>query len=129
MWESCGLSDTAPGGKVREDTKGEGTGTVMVESNPWEQIKGRLSNRISSQAYQNWVMRTAFEGLEGSTLRVAVPDQVTKDWMEHEYAEDIRTTIRELNLSVERVIYISRPRASTIGAASAPLENNSTEPI
>ena len=32
-------------------------------------------------------------------MRVTVPDQVTKDWMEQEYAEDIRETIRELNLA------------------------------
>ena len=28
----------------------------MTQSNPWEQIKVRLANRVSSQAYQNWVM-------------------------------------------------------------------------
>src|ERR1700734_1582917 len=93
------------------------------EMNPWEQIKARLAGKISSQAYQNWVMRTAFEGSDGGVLRVIVPDQVTKEWMEQEYAEDIRTSIRELNLPVESVVYIPRTAPTVRG------DNISTEPV
>lgn len=96
----------------------------QFETNPWEQIKLRLAGKISSQAYQNWVMRTAFEGVDAGALRVIVPDQVTKEWMEQEYAEDIRISIRELNLPVATITYIAR---------SAPVvartENASTEPV
>jgi chromosomal replication initiator protein len=100
------------------------TTVEQFETDPWERIKARLAGKISSQAYQNWVMRTAFEGADGGVLRVTVPDQVTKEWMEQEYAEDIRISVRELNLAVERVIYIAR---ATPVAARA--ENTSTEPI
>src|SRR5579872_4357261 len=78
------------------------------EGNPWDQIKARLAGKISSQAYQNWVMRTVFEAADGGVLRVAVPDQMTKDWMEQEYAEDIRTSLRELHLQFESVVFIPR---------------------
>jgi chromosomal replication initiator protein len=96
----------------------------QFEMNPWERIKARLAGKISSQAYQNWVMRTAFEGADGGVLRVIVPDQVTKEWMEQEYAEDIRISVRELNLPVESVIYFAR---ATPVAARA--ENTASEPI
>jgi chromosomal replication initiator protein len=69
-------------------------------------------------------MRTAFEGADGGVLRVIVPDQVTKEWMEQEYAEDIRISVRELNLPVESVIYFAR---ATPVAARA--ENTASEPI
>ena len=36
-----------------------------------------------------------------------VPDLVTKDWMEQEYAEDVQNAVRELNLPVEKVVYIT----------------------
>jgi chromosomal replication initiator protein len=78
-------------------------------TNVWDQIKALLSTRISSQAYENWIMRTAFEGLDGGTVRVIVPDQVTKEFMEQEYSEDIRTAVRELKLGVQSVLYIARP--------------------
>src|ERR1700689_371332 len=103
------------------------------ESNPWEDIKAKLAARISPQAYQNWVMRTAFDGLDGRVLRVVVPDQVTKDWMEHEYAEDIRLVVRELNLNLEQIVYSARPAPaaaiSTGAQAFTGGENGSSEPI
>lgn len=112
----------------REDAvqgeKSMATATVMMESevNSWEQIKASLATRISSQAYQNWVMRTAFETVESGTLRVAVPDQVTKDWLEHEFAEHIQNTIRELKLPVHTVVYVPKPAAATAMAESASIE-------
>jgi chromosomal replication initiator protein len=110
---------------VRVDTDGKATAAVMqLENNPWDQIKNRLAGKISSQAYQNWVMRTSFEGMDGATLQVSVPDQVTKDWMENEYGEDIRCSFRELNLRVDQVQYSVRPAQHT-----TPNENGSAEPI
>ena len=47
----------------------------------WEQIKAELAQTISSQEFNNWVMRTSLDGLEDGSLRVAVPDQVTKDFI------------------------------------------------
>jgi len=82
-----------------------------------------LTTRISPRAYEDWVTRTAFDGSEGGLLRVTVPDQVTKTWMEQEYAEDIRETIRELNLPVEHVVYTTQP-----GVTSSPL-GQSQEPM
>jgi len=97
---------------------------MQFEGNPWEQVKARLSGKISPQAYQNWVLRTTFESLEDAVLRVSVPDQVTKDWMEQEYAEDIRVSLNELRLPVEQVIF-------TVRTAHHPavIENTSPEPI
>jgi chromosomal replication initiator protein len=97
------------------------------EGNPWDQIKARLAGKISSQAYQNWVMRTVFEAADGGVLRVAVPDQVTKDWMEQEYAEDIRVTLRELHLKFESVVFI--PRATANRNEVPRQDTSSAEPI
>jgi chromosomal replication initiator protein len=76
-----------------------------MQSNIWDQIKSRLASKISPQDFQNWVTRTAFESMDGRTLRVAVPDQVTKDWMEQEYTVEIRDAVHELNLAIDKVLY------------------------
>jgi len=99
--------------------RGEAMGTMVErvrESNQWEEIKARLATRISSRAYEDWVQRTVFDSSEDGALRVAVPDHVTKEWMEKEYAEDVRTSIRELNLPVERVIYTPRAAPESISS-------------
>jgi chromosomal replication initiator protein len=99
------------------------------EANVWEQIKARLATKISSQAYQNWVMRTTFDGSEAGVLRVVVPDQVTKDFMEQEYGEEIRSAVRELNLRVDKVEYIPRPDTARPAPSSVAADSSSTEPI
>ena len=97
-----------------------------MQSNFWDQIKARIASKISPQDFQNWFMRTSFEGADGRTLRVTVPDQVTKDWMEQEYAEEIRHSIRDLNLDVDRIVYLP---GAAVFAAPAPSENGGLEPI
>src|SRR6266853_4441964 len=95
---------------------------MAAVANPWEQIKAKLATKISSQAYEDWVMRTLFEAADGGALTVIVPDQATKEWMEQEYAEDVRQTIRELSLPVERVIYTARAAGATPILAATPQE-------
>ncbi len=95
--------------------------------NPWEEIKARLATRIGTRAYEDWIQRTSFDGSDGSALRVAVPDVVTKEWMEKEYAEDVRVSILELKLPVERIIYTTRS-VMGVGPAAAPaMETSSME--
>ena len=97
-----------------------------MQSNPWDRIKARLASKISPQDFQNWVTRTMFEGADGSTLRVTVPDQVTKEWMEQEYSEEIRHAIHELSLGIVRVLYLP----CVAGFAPVhPTENGGAEPI
>ncbi len=97
-----------------------------MQSNLWDQIKSRLASKISPQDFQNWVTRTGFEGVDGRTLRVAVPDQVTKEWMEQEYSVEVRDAIQELSLGIDRVTYLP----SVAGfAAPPPAENGGLEPI
>ncbi|MEQ1946204.1 MAG: chromosomal replication initiator protein DnaA [Bryobacteraceae bacterium] len=90
-------------------------------ANPWDEIKNGLVSKISIRAYDDWVSRTGLDGVEGKTVRVSVPDQVTRDWMEQEYADLIRTVITELKLPVDHVTYVLRgtnvqqPTASAAG--------------
>jgi chromosomal replication initiator protein len=83
----------------------EAIGTARA-SDMWEQIKARLAAKITPQAYQNWVMRTELEGYDNGVLRVLVPDQVTKDFLEVEYGGEISETIRELKLPIQRAVYV-----------------------
>jgi chromosomal replication initiator protein len=111
MWEICASEDGM-------------AGEAMALANPWDLIKARLTTKINPRAYEDWVTRTAFDGSEGRSLRVSVPDQVTKQWMEQEYGEAVRQTITELNLPVEQVIYTTRTpedaAASANGTEFAP---------
>src|SRR6202158_2776372 len=73
--------------------------------NIWELIKSHLSRKISAEAYQNWLTKTAFLKTEGAKLWVRVPDAVTRDWILQEYSAEIWSAIRELNFSFREVVY------------------------
>src|SRR5271165_7185584 len=71
--------------------------------NCWEQVKEILSRKISPPSYRRWLAGTSLKRTEGSSLVIAVPDEVTKQWIEHEFADDIRTAIGELDLPYRQV--------------------------
>ena len=83
----------------------------------WEQIKAKLSERLAPQEFENWVQRTSLDRMDQGSLRVHVPDQVTKDYIEQEYGAHIASAIRELNLVVSNVEYIPNGAG---GASSSP---------
>jgi chromosomal replication initiator protein len=108
----------------------EAIGTARA-SDMWEQVKARLAAKITPQAYQNWVMRTELESCDDGVLRVLVPDQVTKDFLEVEYGSEISETIRELKLPVQRIVYVMGfNRASTDNSpAESATTASSGEPV
>ena len=73
--------------------------------NPWEQIKQQLETVLSPDSYQSWVGGTSFGDFDGSLLRVSVPSEESKAWMETEYANQVGAIIRKLNLPVQAVLY------------------------
>jgi len=103
-----------------------------AELNPWDLIKAKLAERIAPQEFQNWVMRTELDSLDGGSLRVQVPDQVTKDFIEQEYAEHIHSMIQELNLPVERIVYVPHAESRQNSESRLPemaVSSSSSEPV
>jgi len=93
-----------------------GVGTApTTTANAWEQIKSLLAEQLAPQEFENWVASTTQLSCGDGSLCVQVSDDVNKDFLEQEYAGQIDAVIRNLELPIERVIYI--PRAS---AAPAP---------
>lgn len=77
--------------------------------NYWEQIKQQLAGELSSEAFQNWVSKTTLDRLEGETLKVSVPNEFSKDWMEVEYRDKVRSAIQNLGLPVRDIVYHVSP--------------------
>ncbi len=73
--------------------------------NPWDKIKQLLGAKISNAAYDNWLTKTSFEREDGGVLWVSVPDEITKEWMQQEYASEVWSAIRELRLPLQQVVY------------------------
>jgi chromosomal replication initiator protein len=99
------------------------------ELDSWERIKLVLAEKITPQAYQNWVLRTSLESELDGALRVLVPDEVTKDFLEQEYAREIQSAIAQLSLTAKKVVYVPSAVAHR-DSTPAPVETISTgEPM
>ncbi|MCU1257661.1 MAG: chromosomal replication initiator protein DnaA [Bryobacterales bacterium] len=86
--------------------------------NPWDQIKEKLESSLSAESFQNWVKRTQFSHLEHSTLYVSVPDQQTREWMESEYGERVRSCIQALGIRAGSVVYEIQSGNSSVRLAT-----------
>lgn len=91
-----------------------------VEKDHWEAIKQRLHARLTPEAFQNWVARTSLVADHGSLLRVLVPDDVTRLWLERDYAPRVKSAIHELNLPVSEVVYEVAGDSAVAAAAVRP---------
>jgi chromosomal replication initiator protein len=90
--------------------------------NAWDSIKQRLAAQLSAESYQNWVATTALLRVEHNRIWVSVPDEATKEWMEKEYATQVRTAVTDLKLALDGICYqvngakIEPPRAAAQSA-------------
>ena len=87
--------------------------------NYWDQIRQFLQNKVSAESFENWLKNARFEGLNGTTLLVAVPDQDTRIWLETEFATLVRSGIIALGLPVTEVQYTARPEHVALAHAAA----------
>lgn len=92
-------------------------------TNVWDTIKHFLESKLSAEAYRNWIHKTEYQGQLEEQLFVSVPDQVTRDWMEQEYGEQVRAAVRELRLPVQNVQYVLRNAQAAVANASGSADS------
>src|SRR5262245_38079758 len=87
----------------------------------WERIKQCLAQKTSDTNYKNWVARTVLRSVDGGRIRVSVPDETTRDWIQEELSDAVNAAIRELKLPFREVVYEVRlaPAAASSGAVGA----------
>ena len=76
-----------------------------ITMNPWERLKQLLATKVSGAEYDNWLSKTTFLRTSGAVLWVAVPDEVTREWMQQEYASEVWSGMRNLDLPYQQVVY------------------------
>lgn len=85
----------------------------------WELVKQQLAKRLTPESYQNWIVNTKLEKVDGSTLYVSVPDTDTREWLEDEFGALIRSTLRELGWPPTQIHYQAPARQGLDAANGA----------
>jgi chromosomal replication initiator protein len=87
--------------------------------NPWDQIKLQLENKLTREAFTNWIARTALLSSDGEMIRVCVPDEATRECMELDYSNAVQAAIRDLMLPIRTVSYVVANSGAAQMAAAA----------
>ena len=97
--------------------------------NSWERIKNQICSKqkISHEAYQNWLSKAVFLKAEGEVLYIGVPDEYTRNWITAEYSDAIRGAIQELKLPVREVTY--QVEGAAAASPNTALAEEKPEPL
>ena len=102
-------------------------GGVQNQMNYWDQLREYLRTRVSAESFDNWLKNINFQGVEGRTLLVSVPDDQTRNWLEMEYTPLVQSGIRELGLPLNSVTYLAQPERTSRAFAAAVGDGNVSE--
>ena len=100
----------------------------VPSTNAWDRIKALLAEQLAPQEFENWIAPTVQLSLNDGLLRVQVPDPVTKDFLEQEFAGHVDVLIHNLHLPIAQVTYVPRAAAPAISSIPAP-SGYSAEPV
>jgi chromosomal replication initiator protein len=98
-----------------------------LQMNAWDSVKEKLEDLLSTESFQNWVSRTRFSGSDGQVLKVSVPDQQTRKWMQTEYGGLVRKMLSELDLDFSEVEYEVEKSRVQVAATSVNDDDDDDE--
>lgn len=78
----------------------------------WQAVLGELEVSVSRANFATWFKNTAILSHEDGHITIAVPNIMTKNWLEAKFHEDIKTTLTKMNAGVKTIEY-------KVGAAPA----------
>lgn len=98
---------------------------MKQDMNLWEQVKGNLASRVSSEAFENWLSKTQLLGVRSGQIVISVPNKATKEVMEEEYDRLVRQVFQELHMDHHSIVY---EVSSVNGAGTAHFEDPAWNP-
>ncbi len=77
----------------------------------WRAVRGELRRDLTPENYARWVEATTATGLDGNLLRVGVPDEAHRQWLEHKLRGCVERGLGRAGHDGVRVVYdVSAPR-------------------
>lgn len=79
----------------------------------WQAVLGELEVSISRAQFATWFKHTSIVGNEDGRVIVAVPNIITKEWLEKKYHDDIKAVLGKINGAIHSIEYrIGTPAAA-----------------
>ena len=93
-----------PPGAVAVNTVDDPLATTAAEA-VWQAVRGELRRDLTPENYARWVEATTATGLDGNLLRVGVPDEAHRQWLEHKLRGCVERGLGRAGHGGVRVVY------------------------
>ncbi len=93
----------------------------------WEKVLGRVETKVNRHSYFSWFHRTSLLEDAGALLRVAVPNDMTAEWLTKHYAAVIDDALAEAGRPGVQVQYVATD--GEMNAAPAAGQMPAGEPV
>jgi len=74
--------------------------------NTWDEVLGRIKDKISSHSFNTWFGPTRLLEDDGSSVTIRVPNSWFADWLRTHYLELIQDTLRDLQRPGASVVFL-----------------------
>src|SRR5215212_2042230 len=71
----------------------------MSVTNIWESVLSAVEKRVNHESFTTWFKPIAFVEIDGTALRLRVPDQVFEDWILNNYQDILEESLDEAGIS------------------------------
>jgi chromosomal replication initiator protein DnaA len=91
----------------------------------WEKLQRAIRSRMKPEQFETWFRRAALASVDGETLRIAVQNSFSRDWLRTYYSDALAESVREVLHDSRRVEVIVDPELllqaqAPVGATGQP---------
>jgi len=102
--------------------------TVPNASEIWDEALSAIQGRIARQSFDNWFRPLSLESIEGSRIKILLPNRFFKEWFEDHYLAILKTVLEDLMFSSVEVI-LRVPEQENQAGIDPKVERSAKRPI
>jgi chromosomal replication initiator protein len=94
----------------------------------WDEALSAIQGRIARQSFDNWFRPLSLESIEGSRIKILLPNRFFKEWFEDHYLAILKTVLEDLMFSSVEVI-LRVPEQENQAGIDTKVERSAKRPI
>jgi chromosomal replication initiator protein len=102
--------------------------TVPNAREIWDEALSAIQGRIARQSFDNWFRPLSLESIEGSRIKILLPNRFFKEWFEDHYLAILKTVLEDLMFSSVEVI-LRVPEQENQTGIDTKVERSAKRPI
>jgi chromosomal replication initiator protein len=102
--------------------------TVPNAREIWDEALSAIQGRIARQSFDNWFRPLSLESIEGSRIKILLPNRFFKEWFEDHYLAILKTVLEDLMFSSVEVI-LRVPEQENRAGIDTKVERSAKRPI